>query len=880
MLKAKEASFSLPILSRQSMRRAATPPPLQQLSAAVATAASAETSAAMSSRPPYRGGRYDRRGGFSSERPYSGGKGQFVSGDSHYQSVRESNLGFRQGEWGSFANNAGSYTAPQNPRPPYYSGYHQFRQASPHIQWHQYRGPHPHTHNQQPSSFNQNQGVRTPQKFRPRPPKPPDYRHWDYAKTSHPSTCERFTILSYNILADYLAMDHKQKLYHHIPHYMLDWEWRKKNLLFELGLWSTDIMCFQEVDRFHELEEALKIRGFNGIWKMRTGIPVDGCAIFWRVSRFKLLHEECIEFNKLGLRDNVAQICVLERSQDNADNSDAPPISTSNFNKVVICNIHVLYNPKRGEIKLGQVRILLEKAHAISKIWNNAPIVLCGDFNCTPKSALYNFISEQKLELSGLDRDKVSGQSSAEIHQPSSLYRNPRPQTASGSVPLQLRSDSRDIERKPDSFLSDMKNQDYPHSRMENENLPSVNQSLPPDSSDSVLSVSNNSCNDLQLGMKGILLHSEGQKEGQNGAFFYHKNVGETTFCVSVDSFKDSSIKCAEDEFTVDHISEKVSELVSPFGTDSEELHLNATERRQMEKVDSASHLYHRSSTDCLDRDVNFYKKSKNCVNNVILDDGQTDLLASKNVPLTPACQNFMADAAVDSSEVVNFVHPIAEFEKESSARNIKGGPSLSPPMINLAVDERLKILSSDEQDVATLDGSLTEDDRTFLSALHDIDEEPFSSEIHQSVRHQSLVAPHTGVGDDLPGLNTKSFEVENTIHDRSLWTPMEIEIATGNGDCTLMEHPLKLRSTYTETEDFSGTRDLNWEPLVTSYNRCFLGTVDYIWRSEGLQTVKVLAPIKKDVMMELTPGFPTKKWGSDHIALAAELAFTRRHEE
>lgn len=28
--------------------------------------------------------------------------------------------------------------------------------------------------------------------------------------------------------------------------------------------------------------------------------------------RFKLLYEECIEFNKLGLRDNVAQLCVLE----------------------------------------------------------------------------------------------------------------------------------------------------------------------------------------------------------------------------------------------------------------------------------------------------------------------------------------------------------------------------------------------------------------------------------------------------------------------------------------------------------------------------------------------------------------------------------------
>lgn len=70
---------------------------------------------------------------------------------------------------------------------------------------------------------------------------------------------------------------------------------------------------------------------------MRTGNAVDGCAIFWRSNRFdfpcsslcgsvwnfplgshcyrirfKLVHEESIQFNQLGLRDNVAQICVLE----------------------------------------------------------------------------------------------------------------------------------------------------------------------------------------------------------------------------------------------------------------------------------------------------------------------------------------------------------------------------------------------------------------------------------------------------------------------------------------------------------------------------------------------------------------------------------------
>lgn len=34
-----------------------------------------------------------------------------------------------------------------------------------------------------------------------------------------------------------------------------------------------------------------------------------------------------------------------------------------------------------------QIRILLEKANAVSKLWDNAPVVLCGDFNCTPEVA-------------------------------------------------------------------------------------------------------------------------------------------------------------------------------------------------------------------------------------------------------------------------------------------------------------------------------------------------------------------------------------------------------------------------------------------------------------------------------------------------------------
>lgn len=56
---------------------------------------------------------------------------------------------------------------------------------------------------------------------------------------------ERFTVMSYNILADYLARDHRSKLYFHIPHRILDWEWRKRRILLEFGLWAADIICLQ-----------------------------------------------------------------------------------------------------------------------------------------------------------------------------------------------------------------------------------------------------------------------------------------------------------------------------------------------------------------------------------------------------------------------------------------------------------------------------------------------------------------------------------------------------------------------------------------------------------------------------------------------------------
>lgn len=54
--------------------------------------------------------------------------------------------------------------------------------------------------------------------------------------------------------------------------------------------------------------------------------------------------------------------------------------STSNPNRVVVCNIHVLYNPRRGEIKLGQVF-----SHLTS-------LILCALANKVDRSVQFHFL--------------------------------------------------------------------------------------------------------------------------------------------------------------------------------------------------------------------------------------------------------------------------------------------------------------------------------------------------------------------------------------------------------------------------------------------------------------------------------------------------------
>ena len=92
----------------------------------------------------------------------------------------------------------------------------------------------------------------------------------------------------------------------------------------------------------------LQKQGYDAIFNLRDS-KFDGCALFWKKDKFRLLRSKEINFQRIDLmkildRPNVALIAMLQ------------PIQTPNCkvdNCLVVGTTHILFNSKRGDIKLG-----------------------------------------------------------------------------------------------------------------------------------------------------------------------------------------------------------------------------------------------------------------------------------------------------------------------------------------------------------------------------------------------------------------------------------------------------------------------------------------------------------------------------------------------
>jgi CCR4-NOT transcription complex subunit 6 len=128
-----------------------------------------------------------------------------------------------------------------------------------------------------------------------------------------------------------LIADSVRQAYPYSDPWSLTWPYRRSIILQELNDTQGDILCLQEVQADHYSQSLLPMLselGYDGLFKQKTRESmgqygkVDGCAIFWRKSKFSLTENYSLEFNEIVKR-NAGQLGL-----EDSDKHRSPPILT------------------------------------------------------------------------------------------------------------------------------------------------------------------------------------------------------------------------------------------------------------------------------------------------------------------------------------------------------------------------------------------------------------------------------------------------------------------------------------------------------------------------------------------------------------------------
>eukprot|EP00752_Nemacystus_decipiens_P007761 g6935.t1 len=207
------------------------------------------------------------------------------------------------------------------------------------------------------------------------------------------------------------------------------WKARPGRVLQKVLEFRPTVVCLQEVDenQYHSLFKTnLGSLGYVGAYCKRSGGKSDGCATFVLGNQVRLVEQDDVTYKVQGHpaldRDNVALLVVvdvLSRSQSPpgeesvGEGARVEPSAAGGRGaaaRLVIANTHLVFNPKRGDVKTAQLMMLTDRVERLSNSSRADGVMICGDFNMTPDSALYHYMVRGSLAVDGLNRFTVSGQ--------------------------------------------------------------------------------------------------------------------------------------------------------------------------------------------------------------------------------------------------------------------------------------------------------------------------------------------------------------------------------------------------------------------------------------------------------------------------------------
>ena len=177
-----------------------------------------------------------------------------------------------------------------------------------------------------------------------------------------------FTFVTWNVLAPSYV---RASYYPRTDARFLDPEWRAPAVVARARALHADVMCLQEVEAemFAALRVSLAELEYVGLFAQKEKKP-DGCAVFFRVSRFQL-----VESRRIVYRDgsgHVAQLVTFDHEGK----------------RVAIVNTHLKWDPadtpaalKFGFRQASEVVVALQSERS-----KHAAQIVCGDLNVTPDS--------------------------------------------------------------------------------------------------------------------------------------------------------------------------------------------------------------------------------------------------------------------------------------------------------------------------------------------------------------------------------------------------------------------------------------------------------------------------------------------------------------
>lgn len=106
----------------------------------------------------------------------------------------------------------------------------------------------------------------------------------------------------------------------------------------------------------------------------------------------------------LFFRDNCGLIALFQPATPNATSDDLFCVATT----------HLLFSPKRGDIKLAQIQYFLAEIDRLALKDPNLntyyPIIICGDLNAQPQSPLSRFLTDGHIKYDTYRCIEISGQ--------------------------------------------------------------------------------------------------------------------------------------------------------------------------------------------------------------------------------------------------------------------------------------------------------------------------------------------------------------------------------------------------------------------------------------------------------------------------------------